>query len=376
MSIHQWQRRNREDERYRDLPLVGSAALARAGAPLTTRSRTAIQFFLSENEEIIKIARQVAISTPTDDSEATREGSAAEMVGDRSFCPRRVLLNGLAVAALLAADERDSARSCALIQTMARLNSALDPCDMLSEGAALAGDGLMMRIAERATGVCAFQVDELLCLQDAASQAAERHTARQTILNVLSERCQGVFAAQAAILNDAQTGRDVSGLLYSLTPGWARYDAARAIAKCVDDAEGLAQAPRDALRWYRLREASAAPQDLRTPVASCTDILGVSPALERLLETVALCRAAEAGLAGMRYRTAHGQYPQALENLVPDFLEEVPEDPFNGQSLRYDWQSPAARVWSVGQNAADDRGQPPDDGETARESRDIVFHLP
>jgi len=58
-----------------------------------------------------------------------------------------------------------------------------------------------------------------------------------------------------------------------------------------------------------------------------------------------------------RYRLAHGQLPDTLDALVPEFLDRVPNDVINGQPLRYR-QTGADQfvLYSVGWNEIDDGG--------------------
>ena len=44
---------------------------------------------------------------------------------------------------------------------------------------------------------------------------------------------------------------------------------------------------------------------------------------------------AKASLAAERFRMANGHFPDSLDRLVPDWLADVPEDPFDGARLRY-----------------------------------------
>jgi hypothetical protein len=73
-------------------------------------------------------------------------------------------------------------------------------------------------------------------------------------------------------------------------------------------------------------------------------------------------------LAGERHRRERGAYPQRLADLTPDYLAEVPSDPFTGEplQLRHDERF---IIYSVGQDEKDDggevnftRGLPPDTG--------------
>jgi hypothetical protein len=78
----------------------------------------------------------------------------------------------------------------------------------------------------------------------------------------------------------------------------------------------------------------------------------------RAARTAADIRIARTVIAIERYRLKHPQaLPDSLNALVPQFLDAVPGDPFDGQPLRYQ-RNPAAgyRVYSVGLNRTDDHG--------------------
>ena len=58
-----------------------------------------------------------------------------------------------------------------------------------------------------------------------------------------------------------------------------------------------------------------------------------------------------------RYRLAHGQYPETLEALVPQFAEKLPHDIIGGQPLKYHRTTDGRFVlYSVGWNEKDDGG--------------------
>jgi len=66
-----------------------------------------------------------------------------------------------------------------------------------------------------------------------------------------------------------------------------------------------------------------------------------------------------------RYRLAHGQYPETLEALVPQFADKLPHDIVGGQPLKYRRTADGQFVlYSVGWNEKDDGGVP---GKTASE---------
>jgi hypothetical protein len=50
--------------------------------------------------------------------------------------------------------------------------------------------------------------------------------------------------------------------------------------------------------------------------------------------------------------------PDELNNLVPEFMDSLPEDPFNGKPLLYRKLDKGYCVYSVGANGKDDGGTP------------------
>ena len=59
-----------------------------------------------------------------------------------------------------------------------------------------------------------------------------------------------------------------------------------------------------------------------------------------------------------RYRLAHGEYPETLDTLVPQFIGKLPHDIINGQPLHYRRTEDGNFVlYSVGLNETDDGGQ-------------------
>lgn len=67
-----------------------------------------------------------------------------------------------------------------------------------------------------------------------------------------------------------------------------------------------------------------------------------------------------------RYRLSCGEYPATLSSLVPDFLIELPIDPWSGEPLTYTRIDPSADkhyrsylLYSIGSDKVDDGGLPP-----------------
>ncbi|MBX3734160.1 MAG: hypothetical protein KF791_16405 [Verrucomicrobiae bacterium] len=75
-------------------------------------------------------------------------------------------------------------------------------------------------------------------------------------------------------------------------------------------------------------------------------------------------------LALRAYQEAEGHLPEALERLVPTYLDRLPRDAFDGEPLRYSRERRC--IWSVGPNRVDDGGIA---RNAAKEILDDVFEL-
>jgi hypothetical protein len=87
------------------------------------------------------------------------------------------------------------------------------------------------------------------------------------------------------------------------------------------------------------------------------------PNLTKATQTVArnqtMANQALIACALERFRRARGQYPESLENLVPQFLEKIPHDLIGGQPLKYRRIGHGEfLLYSVGWNEIDDGGIP------------------
>ena len=80
------------------------------------------------------------------------------------------------------------------------------------------------------------------------------------------------------------------------------------------------------------------------------------------------------GLAMHRHRARHGRFPEALEKLVPEFLQAVPVDPFDGASIRFRPETHGSTLYSVGPDGVDGGGRRVGDLRLGEEG-DIVFLL-
>jgi hypothetical protein len=94
-------------------------------------------------------------------------------------------------------------------------------------------------------------------------------------------------------------------------------------------------------------------------------------ALTSDIETLSSMRNARTAIATELFRRVNGRWPDNLQELVPDFLDEIPIDPFDGMPLRYrhmkdgeelraEYPGIVARngviIYSIGPDGSDDGG--------------------
>jgi hypothetical protein len=100
------------------------------------------------------------------------------------------------------------------------------------------------------------------------------------------------------------------------------------------------------------------------------------PALHKAAEHAAVAdarhRLARLAKATSRYHDAEDQFPQRLDDLVPEFFPAVPLDPFNGDPLRIKRTDQELVLYSIGPDGADDDGAPFDAKER---TGDLTFRL-
>ncbi|MFP4502008.1 MAG: hypothetical protein ACLFTT_13480 [Candidatus Hydrogenedentota bacterium] len=80
-------------------------------------------------------------------------------------------------------------------------------------------------------------------------------------------------------------------------------------------------------------------------------------------------------LALLRYHREQGGLPQALEALVPAYLDAVPIDPFSGAPLRYIRSENGFLVYSFGHDRDDDGGADPPKNESIMNDGDLNFEV-
>ena len=110
-------------------------------------------------------------------------------------------------------------------------------------------------------------------------------------------------------------------------------------------------------------------------------IPGFDKVLETKCRTDGILAGAKLAVACTRFARDRGRWPETLAELVPEYLGEVPRDPYDGAPFRYSAEKGLA--WAVGKNLTDEGGStrvPGADPAAAanrdrRRAEDFVFDL-
>jgi hypothetical protein len=115
----------------------------------------------------------------------------------------------------------------------------------------------------------------------------------------------------------------------------------------------------------RLERAEEISEEAKNNILSKREIVGgfsITSFLKfvgRATQSVARQRLARTALGIERYRLAKGELPAVLVDLAPNYLLDVPIDPFDGEPLRYKKQVHGFVVCSIGPDGEDDGGVKP-----------------
>lgn len=202
--------------------------------------------------------------------------------------------------------------------------------------------------------------EQLQTLYDAVSRTSCRESMSR---GMVGERCMGmsIFLMRASAMGWNQTtGSQVTWSLWQLS-GLADLDQAYYI-DCMTYYCDLVDDPvwpippismDDPPRYYMISRIMVPALGASTRSIFRTDMQ------HQVLLTA---------IAAERYRLANGDWPKTLQDLVPEFMDDVPTDVYVDKPLRYRHEGDAIVIYSLGPDETDQSGRPYD--ETGNPSTD------
>ncbi len=135
----------------------------------------------------------------------------------------------------------------------------------------------------------------------------------------------------------------------------------------------------DAMRQATWRLEAETPKLPRTQLIVKMLLPAMSRAAAVHTRISAQIECALTGLAAERYRLAIGRFPESLSELVPNFLDQIPIDPFDGQPIRIKMTENGLIVYTVDDDRVDNGGDVETDRSASKgapRAPDLGFRMP
>ncbi|MEN6424511.1 MAG: hypothetical protein ABFE13_04055 [Phycisphaerales bacterium] len=327
-----------------NLPYVGKAGYTpERGVVLPEPTTRAIADCLAANTPCLALLHEAAgIATCRYDYDYTK--GFPDLSSVRS-CARLLML-----AAISNAVAGDADGAIARIQDGLRLADSLEKEPFLiAHLIRLAGTGIAITGLERTLSATTFTDQQLKDLDEAVALTAGKLDLAQVFV---TERC---FMIES-VRNPALMGAGGAQTRVLTLPGLRSQglvDILDYMGACVE-AASLPHTQRGA----RFREIGTKMDNLSMLHIA---VKMLAPALTRIADldsrTCAHLDLARTALAMERYRLAQGRPPEQLADLVPDYLQQVPIDPFDGQPIRYRRTEPGYILYSIMEDGQDNGGK-------------------
>ena len=359
------------EEKAELLPVIGLAELPPPGEPLPPEMKNVAAEHLCRNEDALNLLEKAAALEQCRYRVDLSRGLATFIPHLPDVQEAAVLLQ---LASIVYADDGNSTGAVRCLRSLLGLAQSLrNEPTIISQ---------LIRIVCKRMSIDALKrvllAAELTDVQLAALARgyAEAEDPRSMTRGLVGERCMFVDVANmrqkdvAAFMAGYMSGEDSHSLALVCfiwkAAGLRDLDAAKGL-DLLGEAVAASQEPLPArikaAQAVEYRVAALLEHKWLHPV-SRTLMPAVGRAMEADARTIAKLRAARTALAVERYRIAKGILPDELAELVPSYLESTPEDPFDGNPIRYKKLPRGYVVYSIGTDGKDDGGvEDGDDGE-------------
>lgn len=349
-----------DEEKRKQLPVVGLTHLPLRTEPLADETKALIAKYLVDNRQALELLHKGAAIEHSRYPVDLSKGLVAFMPDFENI---RVSARLLKLEAILDAENGKPEQAVDSITSAFGLTRSLskEP-KLVSQLVRIACQSLAVSTLERAVNRTEFSDEQLADLSRTLVNADDPCAMTRAFIG---DRCEGlgIFkmpAAQIFPLLDMTSNRPhplgaLAITLYRFT-GLADMDAIIYLDLMSDYIKAIQ------LPSHQCQEAADAV-DARFDKTSRIHVLvhTIMPALSRCttidLEIAAQHRTARAGLAIERYRLAASKLPDTLAELIPTYMDTVPQDPFDGKELRYKKLETGFVVYSIGEDGNDDGGK-------------------
>jgi len=345
-----------DKEKSRSLPLIGRAELPARTEPLEVEMKALIAEYIADNNKAIELFHHVAgiehCRYPID-----LNAGFATLVPNLSEMRNGVKL--LELEAILHAEDGDgAAATLSAISAFGIARSLVREPLTISQLVRRGCQNIAISTVEQVVNRVELTDEQLLELLERVRESERISDISRAFVG---ERCVGIsFFSNPETVDPGLVGNSsipfqpIIGLYKAV--GMADSD----MAIYLDIMDGYMKSTRLPLH-ERQRAVDAVSAKLQSTSKVHVLLHVITPALSRVttieLRTIAHLRTAYAALGVQRYRLASGKFPDKLADLVPTYLQSVPEDPFDGNELRYKKLDTGFVVYSIGDDLSDDGGK-------------------
>jgi hypothetical protein len=343
-------------------PIIGKAVLPARTEPLTPEMMKAISQYLTDNKKTLELLHKVSAIEysryPTDLSLGYTQFPS------NHYSDMRDCINLLGLESIYLAEDANSQASLESIKSMFNLARSFknEPL-LISQLVRLSFQNAAATNIERVINRTDFTDEQLKELTKILSDASSDTDSLKR--GIVGERC--IMLNSMELMMSDSLSRATMQMQESGIPAAALFPVYKAVGLLDSDIIIYLDTIEKVLNVLDL------PLDERWEASRLIDakIAGISKIHVFLLETMpsfrgyilpeirtaAGLRAAQTAIAIQRYRLAQGKLPDSLTEFVPEYLESIPLDPFDGKELRYRKLPQGYVVYSIGEDLSDDNGQ-------------------
>ncbi|MBN1974490.1 MAG: hypothetical protein JW787_12700 [Sedimentisphaerales bacterium] len=357
------------------LPVTGNAELPGRTETMSDEMKKLILQFLIDNQKSLELLHKTAGLEHGRYPADFRLGQGVLLTHISQSKDSAQLLQ---LEAVHAAENENSDIAFQSIQSIFGVAFSLDnePV-MVSQSVRIACQDIAVSVLEYSLNKTAFSDEQLIELGNACTKAEKA----QGMLNaVVGERIMAldlITQPQSIYFNP-----NSNPVLFSFPPVLTLY---KTIGLSESDAIILLKLTDDIIKAYNFpphqrREAAKAIDLKIKEIPNIHVLLGnILPSFGRFiildLKNITRLSLARTALAVQRYRLKHKKLPDSLGNLVPEYIESIPLDPFDGEELRYKRLDKGFVIYSIGEDLSDDNGRemPKEKKQKMNSTWDITF---
>jgi hypothetical protein len=338
------------------LPRVGTAELPDRTDPMPITMKALAETFLVKNESTLACLHRAATikhcQYPIKFSQDPQQ-----LIPDLTTVRQAAFL--LSLEAYWHLDNGDPSQATRSVETALALANSFPASTVMNRLVQVSMRALAMQTLERILNQISLTEHDLLSLSETIHAFETDKGLRQTFIG---ERCFGLYCLDHQILGRMTSLAKAVGVLQ---PQAMKYiDMMQEFIDITNQPE------------HKQKQLCMAIESTIAKRGMFAQTL--APAFTRTFELenrcLANCRVARTALALERYYLAQGQPAESIDVLVPEYLDDVPKDPFDGQALRFRRLDQGFVVYSIGEDLSDDGGKELDK-EERRKNRDLPWDV-